>query len=386
LDAYDIAGGCALLNAVGGEAIQSNGKPIRFGGNLTYQGCIAGRPELLADVVRRKLCVGPRQKRNPAKPKRRTSSFFPLRGAQGTLLGQLAGDALGSFVEFQSADRIRRDHPAGVTTLQPGGTWNLLAGQPTDDSEMALALARAIVSIGSFNAETVAEAYVGWGNSRPFDIGSTTRAGLDALNGSGRPSSGSQSNGALMRVSPIGIFAAGKPHLAADLARRDAALTHPNAVCVEASAAFAAAIAAGIDGADNRTMWSVAYAHADNPDVRACLERSLHERTIDFMTYQGWVLVALENAFRRLWGHEPLEAALIATVASGGDTDTNAAICGALLGAAQGRDAIPLQWRRKILSCRSVQGIGVKHPRASYYWPDDALDLAEALLMAGRRH
>ena len=86
LDAYDIAGGCALLNAVGGEAIQSNGKPIRFGGNLTYQGCIAGRPELLADVVRRKLCVGPRQKRNPAKPKRRTSSFFPLRGAQGTLL------------------------------------------------------------------------------------------------------------------------------------------------------------------------------------------------------------------------------------------------------------------------------------------------------------
>lgn len=70
----------------------------------------------------------------------------------------------------------------------------------------------------------------------------------------------------------------------------------------------------------------------------------------------------------------------IETVASGGDTDTNAAICGALLGAAQGRDAVPLRWRRKILACRAVAVAGIQHPRPPVYWPDDALELAEALL------
>ena len=70
----------------------------------------------------------------------------------------------------------------------------------------------------------------------------------------------------------------------------------------------------------------------------------------------------------------------LATIAHGGDTDTNAAICGALLGAAQGRDAIPLRWRQQVLSCRAVKGRGVTHPRPATYWGDDAMDLAEALL------
>ena len=73
---------------------------------------------------------------------------------------------------------------------------------------------------------------------------------------------------------------------------------------------------------------------------------------------------------------------MIATVARGGDTDTNGAICGALLGAAQGREAVPLQWRNAVLTCRPVPAAGVRHPRPSIYWPDDALDLAEALLAA----
>ena len=64
--------------------------------------------------------------------------------AQGCLLGQLAGDALGSLVEFQSPEEIRRSYPEGVRELADGGTWNTIAGQPTDDSEMALRLAAAL--------------------------------------------------------------------------------------------------------------------------------------------------------------------------------------------------------------------------------------------------
>ena len=71
-----------------------------------------------------------------------------LSRAQGCMLGQLAGDSLGGLVEFESATHIRRTHPGGVRVLVDGGHWHTLAGQPTDDSEMALALARSIVNHG----------------------------------------------------------------------------------------------------------------------------------------------------------------------------------------------------------------------------------------------
>jgi ADP-ribosylglycohydrolase len=68
-----------------------------------------------------------------------TNSFSAmLAKAQGCLLGQLAGDALGSLVEFKSPESIRQAYPDGLRKLTGGGTWKMLAGQPTDDSEMAL--------------------------------------------------------------------------------------------------------------------------------------------------------------------------------------------------------------------------------------------------------
>ena len=55
----------------------------------------------------------------------------------------------------------------------------------------------------------------------------------------------------------------------------------------------------------------------------------------------GWVLLALQNAFGHLRRGASVEDALVATVGKGGDTDTNAAVTGALLGAADGLGAIP---------------------------------------------
>jgi cyclic 2,3-diphosphoglycerate synthetase len=70
----------------------------------------------------------------------------------------------------------------------------------------------------------------------------------------------------------------------------------------------------------------------------------------------------------------------------GGDTDTNAAIAGALLGAIHGLAAIPAQWRDAVLTCRPRRGaLGVQQPRPEALWPGDALELAEQLLAAGRR-
>ena len=59
-----------------------------------------------------------------------------VRRAQGCLLGQVAGDSLGSLVEFKDASAIRKLYPDGVRELADGGVWDTLAGQPTDDSEI----------------------------------------------------------------------------------------------------------------------------------------------------------------------------------------------------------------------------------------------------------
>jgi ADP-ribosylglycohydrolase len=236
---------------------------------------------------------------------------------------------------------------------------------------MALALARSLVSSKEFLAEKVLDAYREWMTTRPVDIGTTTERGLLGLH-----TTESESNGSLMRVSPLGVWAAGDPARAASAARRDSALTHPNPVCVEACAAFAAAIAAGVAGGSREAMREAALANSSGRAHEAIQRRSLPE---DFFTRMGSVLTALENAFFHL-GKSSFEEALISTVAAGGDTDTNAAICGALLGAALGKSAIPPRWILPVLACRSTVDAGAPRPRPAIYWPDDVLELAEALL------
>jgi ADP-ribosylglycohydrolase len=135
-------------------------------------------------------------------------------------------------------------------------------------------------------------------------------------------------------------------------------------------------------------MWSAAYHHAgDWAGSELVRERLTAARTRapqDFHENMGWVLTAFQNAFYRLTSGADLAEVVIATVAEGGDTDTNTAVCGALLGAAHGREAVPLQWRNAVLTCRPVRADDVLRPRPMTYWPDDALELAEALVSAGQ--
>jgi ADP-ribosylglycohydrolase len=315
--------------------------------------------------------------------------------AIGCLLGQVIGDSLGSLVEFQPAAAIARAYPAGVRELRDGGTWNTIAGQPTDDAELALALARTLAGRPSYDAEAVAESYGRWFASAPFDCGHTTARALGAA---ARAPSGkaaaaraaadgaSQSNGSLMRVAPIGIWAA-NPDAAAAAAMADSALSHPHPVCVTACGAYAAAIAAGIAGGDRADMRRAARgvaaaAGTAGAAVVATLDQAAGGAPpADFQQQMGWVLTALHNAFFHLaTTPDPVEA-LVQTVGAGGDTDTNAAIVGALLGAATGRRAWPVSMSLPVLTCRPDAGLaGVARPRPEEYWPDDLIDLAEALL------
>jgi len=308
-----------------------------------------------------------------------------LERAQGCLPGQLAGDSLGSLVEFRAPDDIRREYPNGVRELADGGTWNTIAGQPTDDSEMALSLARMMADQGRYDPDEARKAYIFWLDSGPFDCGMTVAGGLR-----GRPNPDSQANGAMMRISPLGIFGANHaPELVAEWARQDAAITHSNPVCQQVNALFTMAIAHAVrPGCDARKLYEQIVAWAEDMKVDGSLLEAVRGAAesppADYVHQQGWVLTAFRNSLWQLLHATNLEEAVVDTVMRGGDTDTNAAICGALLGAVHGRDAVPGQWVESLLNCRPAAGQpNVRRPRPECFWPVDALELAERLLKSG---
>ncbi|QQE10026.1 ADP-ribosylglycohydrolase family protein [Planctomycetota bacterium] len=302
--------------------------------------------------------------------------------AQGSLLGQLAGDSLGSLVEFQSPSQIAKRYPNGVTELADGGTWNTVAGQPTDDSEMALALARLLVQNQVYTPEVAKQVYIEWLDSDPFDCGLTISAGLR-----GNLNPNSQANGAMMRVCPLAIWGA-KHDLkqVAEWAMQDAAITHPNIICQQANALYAMAIAYAIQSeSDNRSVYDsiCKWANELNVDrqLKDLIAIAAEQPPQDLTHQQGWVCIAFQNALWQLLHAPSLQAGITDTVMRGGDTDTNAAICGALLGAVYGIDQVPKQWLECILNCKPEQhNPNVQHPRPQQYWPCDALDLAKQLL------
>lgn len=322
--------------------------------------------------------------------------------AAGCWFGQLAGDSLGSLVEFQRPSAIAEKYPNGVRDLADGGTFNTIAGQPTDDSEMAIGMARSIVRLGDYDPEAVLEAYADWYESRPFDIGNTVGAALRAATAARREnrpllpaveraaSPTSQANGALMRLAPLAIFAAhSDPDRIARLARADARLTHPHPACQDANVLFAITIAHAIRvGCSAAATYAFARQLAEDLQlhevVRGAIADAEQGPPADFQHQMGWLRLALQNAFHQLLHAEDLEEALVDTVGRGGDTDTNACIAGALLGAVHGRSAVPLRWQAAVMACRPLQGLpGVRRARPRWLWPADAEPLAERLLRAG---
>ena len=191
-----------------------------------------------------------------------------------------------------------------------------------------------------------------------------------------------------MRICPLGIF--GSRHSldsVAEWARQDAAITHPHRVCQEANALFAMAIAHAIrKGPAPDLLYESILGWANDMSVDPILLESIMK--VDNLPWitksslkQGWVLVALQNALWQLLHAEDFEEGVVDTVSRGGDTDTNAAICGALLGAVHGIEGIPKNWTETVLNCRPKEGdAGVHQPRPEVFWPVDALELVDQLM------
>jgi ADP-ribosyl-[dinitrogen reductase] hydrolase len=393
---WDYGAGHALLRGAGATLLDEHGREVPYGphGESRCACAFGGREEATRTLLSRPwhtlgMTTEDREGGGvPARLERGRAVSDPdrLSRAQGCLVGQAAGDSLGALVEFQSGEQVRGRHAEGPRQLADGGAWDILAGQPTDDSEMALALARSIVARGRFEREAAAEAYRSWLRSSPFDVGGTVGAALRD-----RPNPASQANGSLMRVSPLGVYAHRlAPALAAELARQDSSLTHPNPVCGDAAAAFVVAVGHAVregDGPEAALRAAEEWARGSGAAllVLEALEAARHEPPrCDTPGSEGWVKIALQNAFHELVRAAGPEEGVVATVRRGGDTDTNAAIAGALLGAVHGREAVPPQWRSMVLSCRALAP-RARRPRPRAYWPVDVLEIAERLLLAEER-
>jgi len=121
---------------------------------------------------------------------------------------------------------------------------------------------------------------------------------------------------------------------------------------------------------------------ADGDAVKqVLLAAAAGERPDDYLRQMGWVLIALQNAFYHLLAGNNVGHALNETIRQGGDTDTNACIAGALLGAVDGIARLDWAQLAPSLSCRAhPQSL---RPRPMVCWPDDAGVLAQRLLVLG---
>ncbi|MEN9796833.1 MAG: hypothetical protein RL653_529 [Pseudomonadota bacterium] len=393
---YDVAAGHALLRAVGGVLLDAAGNPVRYGERGSGPGNVFGGHPAVASALAARASKRPafrlpgdglseRYPHAQVNHRHKVRDAGRLARAQGALLGQVAGDALGAQVEFCSRTQVFQRFPGGVREMGPGGPFQTLPGQPTDDSEMALMLARTVLARGGFSLEEAQQAYRDWLGSGPFDVGTTTRLGLE-----GGDTSGSEANGSLMRISPLAVHLwRNDPEAAGSIAVQDASITHESAVCIEATAIYASAIALAVrEGLPPRALYDrvAAWVRSDpvfETPVKALFSGDDVEPVKDFHTHAGWALVALRNAFHQLLHAPSFEEAVVRTVSQGGDADTNGAIVGALLGAVYGRDAVPLRWRRTVLSCRAVTG---RQVRPAPFWADDLMELAEQLVATGPLH
>ena len=190
-----------------------------------------------------------------------------------------------------------------------------------------------------------------------------------------------------MRISPLGIFGVNHtPEIVTSWAEQDAAFTHPHQITRSVSALFATAIAHVIrTGCSAEEVYQYILTSAatrnDPIELQDIIRTAATNRPATYTRQQGWVLIAFQNALWQLLHAESFRAGVQDTVMQGGDTDTNAAICGALLGAVYGREAVPQTWVDAILACRpSATNPRACRPRPEVFWPVDALELAEKLL------
>ena len=172
----------------------------------------------------------------------------------GGMYGQALGDAW-AMPAMLSPQATWDLHGGWIDTLRSAPDSHpvhhgLPAGRITDDTEQAFALAQAILEDGQVTPEGAARAVVAWydridGDHSPYVGPSTRRAVLALKSGGDLHETGSRgdTNGASMRVAPVGLIHPGDVEGAVEDAWRSCIPTHNTDIAISGAAAVAGAIA-----------------------------------------------------------------------------------------------------------------------------------------------
>lgn len=272
--------------------------------------------------------------------------------AAGVLVASAAGDALGVPYEFTAGT----DDPQ----MKGGGLGRLAPGQWSDDTDMACAITRAALQHKDLRTaealDAIAAGFLQWYANGPGDVGIQTSRILGqrptnaaemtaAAHALHQQSGRSGGNGSLMRIAPVALAHLYDEAALIEAARKVSALTHFEQ-----------------DAQDACVLWCLAIRHAvltGELDVRvglphvadvwaARIDEAESYEPEDYSDNNGWVVAALQGAWSAISRSSGLADGLRRAVAGGGDTDTVAAIAGALLGAKHGASAVPQHWRRHL--------------------------------------
>lgn len=315
--------------------------------------------------------------------------------AYGTVLGSAIGNAMGATLEF-STNTITQKDVKNAMSLPGGGVFNVAKGQVTDDTELTLAMCNGIIDyINCSNKSKIvntellqkylANRYYEWFCSKPFDMGNTIKATFTGINKNDTIAQirdkmvnnakelnfKSMSNSSLMRCTPLAILSINVNNIIEvnRLVKCDAGLFHSNKVVQDAITAYVFILSRLISGTfDNKTIQSVKEWLTDNDseNVKMLIDNALFQKFPAYSPNVGYFAISFSRAIyysTRNEGDIDYNTIISKVLLGGGDTDTNAAVIGAILGSIKGYKSLPKKQTKKILTCKS------KHSRPNRYHP-----------------
>ena len=278
-------------------------------------------------------------------------------------MGLAVGDALGVTVEFQEPGTFKP-----VKDLVGGGVFQLLPGQWTDDTSMALCLAESLVECCNFDPTDQMIRYCRWyrdgylsSTGVAFDVGNTTRGALEQFLRTQEPYAGptdpqSAGNGSLMRLAPVPLFFCGDPVQAIEKSGLSSRITHGALEAVDACRYFGGLLVGALQGRSKEALLKKHFCPVPDLWAREPLAPNIAEIAAGSYKYKnppnivaaGYVVKTLEAALWAFFRSASFEEGALLAVNLGNDADPVGSVYGQIAGAYYGAEAIPKTWREKI--------------------------------------
>jgi ADP-ribosyl-[dinitrogen reductase] hydrolase len=287
--------------------------------------------------------------------------------ARGAMLGLAAGNQLGVPTErLGTPEAIRRAFPNGVWDLAPPPKNSPY----DDDAALTLLLGESLIECRGFDASDVARRWTKWMKVDGRGIGATTRRALTMIDRGKEPfeagraayqenPQGSAGNGSIMRCLPVALRYHDDLDRLIRVSTQQAAITHSDERCTWGAAAVNLAVRELLHG-NIYFVDEVLHRLRDRAPRRLvdAIHRVPREAQEDLPITvpgeAGYVVHCVEIAFWFAAHDRSLEDTLVYLAQAGGDTDTNAAVAGALLGARYGEVALPSRWIEQLVGAQGI--------------------------------